>query len=100
MLSWIQAKNKELLNNTDTPTNKKHKTPPQFLWESNSTTLFKKQLLLSQSQTKIENLMNFIPSLTKKGIDKFPSDSQNIILYAAKSSLKIKKKKYVVLFLM
>ena len=38
--------------------------------------------------------MNFIPSLTKKGIDKFTSDSQNIILYAAKSSLKIKKKKY------
>jgi hypothetical protein len=48
----------------------------------------------TQIQQKLQYLINSNPSPSKEGVDRFASKVEDVIMHAAKKSMKIKKKKY------
>ena len=70
-----------------------HKLPLQFIWENDSMIKFTENLKSFQSRENLPYLINSNPSPSKEGVNIFASTVEDLILHAAKKSMKIKKKK-------
>ena len=82
-------------NDTNTLPSISHKLPMQFIWDHHtSAPLFKESLQSINSQKKIDQLINTNFPKSKDGINEFSYQLQDILLDAAKKSLKMKKQKF------
>ena len=95
ILTWVKTKLPiaQEQNPPNAPTSQ-HKLPVQFIWENNSAYLFKQQLLSVETQSKLNQLINSPSIPSKEEVNNYTSKFQDIILNAAKKSLRIKKTKY------
>lgn len=66
------------------------KLPPQFIWENDSSLKFSSSLNLPNIQTMIDNFLNKDFTKSNEGVEDAVNQVQQIILKAAKSSLKLK----------
>ena len=95
ILTWVKTKLPiaQEQNPPNVPTSQ-HKLPVQFIWENNSAYLFKQQLLSVETQSKLNQFINSPSIPSKEEVNNYTSKFQDIILNAAKKSLRIKKTKY------
>ena len=94
ILTWVKTKLPiaQQQNPPNAPTSQ-HKLPVQFIWENNSAYLFKQQLLSVETQSKLNQFINSPSIPSKEEVNNYTSKFQDIILNAAKKSLRIKKTK-------
>ena len=92
ILTWVKTKLPiaQEQNPPNAPTSQ-HKLPVQFIWENNSVYLFKQQLLSVETQSKLNQFINSPSIPSKEEVNNYTSKFQDIILNAAKKSLRIKK---------
>ena len=100
ILTWIKTNQANIQNSIDpnvivsTPITRQHELPAQFIWDNNSARYFKESLQSYETQTKLNQLINTPTTLSKEGINDFAYQFHNIIINAAKNSMRLKKKKY------
>ena len=95
-MTWIKRAptHVPISETTHTQQPKTHRLPQQFIWDNDSMTEFTENLKSFQTQQNLQYLINSNPSPSKEGVNLFSSKVEDLIMHAAKKSMKIKKKKY------
>ena len=93
LVTWIKRASTHvpLSETAHTQQPKTPKLPPQFIWDNDSMIKFTENLKSFQTQQKLQYLINSNPSPSKEGVDRFASKVEDLIMHAAKKSMKIKK---------
>ncbi|CAB3994131.1 Hypothetical predicted protein [Paramuricea clavata] len=94
IVTWINKTSPQNSTNHTTPSSKVYRLPLQFVWDNDAMNSFTACLKSPQSQQKLERLINHHIPTSKDGVNTLASEMEEIILHAARKSLKIKKTKF------